>query len=193
MQSFDIPNGSNIKKEISSDGFTTLFWNKPNGGIQRYFISVFMLAWIGGWFIGFKDVVIQLINKPQSEANGFLMFWLLAWVAGGSLVFYYILLILRPQKPEKITIHLDYIEYDTGTFSPITAGYNRGKTFNQFNQWNDYFQKRKVFSNLQRSQIKFVHEKNPSRIYFDWESKRYEVGSGLSEPDIDWLYSKLSN
>lgn len=55
------------------------------------------------------------------------------------------------------------------------------------------FRKRKVFPRLQKGEVRFINEKNPSRIYFDWESKRYEIGNGLNEPEIEWLYSQLSS
>jgi hypothetical protein len=30
-------------------------------------------------------------------------------------------------------------------------------------------------------------------VYFDFESERYDIGEGLSEPDIDWLYTRLDS
>jgi hypothetical protein len=192
METFEIPTGSKIKKENTQNGDVMIFWYKPDGGVFRYFIGLFLLAWMGGWFFGFKSAVGQLINKPDITNNSFLMFWLVGWTLGGCFASYYLYLILRPQKPERITVYADHLEYDTGTSPPAIAPFSGRFFYDPTAQWKKLFQKRKVFPNLLRGELKFVHDQNPSRLYFDWESNRYEIGTGLSEPDIDWLYSQVS-
>lgn len=192
MEDIEIPSGSRVRKIATERGDVTLYWDKPSGGVSRYFIGLFFLAWMGGWFFGFKNALGQILNKPNAP-NGFLCFWLVGWTVGGCFAAWNIFLIFRPQKPEKITFYSDQLEYDTGTTAPIVGMFNRNLAVKSGAHWSKFLQKRKVFPRIQKGAVRFVHEMNPSRIYFDWESKRYEIGSGLAEPEIDWIYSQLAS
>ena len=53
------------------------------------------------------------------------------------------------------------------------------------------FKKRFVITGVRRGQLTFVLETNPSRLYFDQGAQRIELGSGLSEPEREWLFKQL--
>src|SRR6266566_4505490 len=73
-------------------------------GARRRFVSIFLLAWLGGWLFGERTAPRELMTGTGSEGRGFLAFWLVAWTLGGLAVTYLILwtslgrerLILRP-------------------------------------------------------------------------------------------------
>jgi hypothetical protein len=192
MEIFDIPIGSKIRKATSNGGEVTISWDKQNGGAFRYPTGVFLFAWLGGWFFGIKGALEQLLTKSEASNNGILIFWLIGWSVGGAGAIYFLYLIFRPQKSEKITFCSDHLEYDTGTPLILSAIFDRTGASTHGVQWWNLRQIRMTFQRLQRGQVKFIHEKNPSRIYFDWDSERFEIGRPLSEPERDWLYSQLT-
>ncbi len=105
-------------------------------------------------------------------------------------VMWMLYLILRLQRAEIIVLNSETVNYDSGTTSPVGWLFNRNYYTNPFYFWAKIFERRKVIE-LARSEVKFVHEKNPSRVYFDRLSERFDIGFGLSEPDIDFLYFVL--
>lgn len=62
-----------------------------------------------------------------------------------------------------------------------------------FGFWSAIFKKRIRLTEISSDMVKFVHEKNPSRIYFDVNFNRIIIGTTLSEPEIDWLYAQLED
>src|SRR2546426_280129 len=74
-------------------------------GARRRFLSLFLLAWLGGWFFGERNAFSELTTGAAAE-RGFLTFWLVGWTLGGLAVAYLILwttfgrerLILRPDS-----------------------------------------------------------------------------------------------
>ena len=43
-----------------------------SGGLMRYFVGLFLLAWLGGWFLGFSSAVSKLSSgqAPPSSSSG---------------------------------------------------------------------------------------------------------------------------
>jgi len=191
MENFEIPLGSKIQQTLSDRGQPILYWSRSGNSIIRYVIGAFIASWLGGWFFAFKNAVRELIQAPDAPNSEFLKFWLAGWTLGGCFALFYLYLLFRPQKPESIVFHPEHLEYDTGTFVP-TAAVTRYSLFQRpAVRRNTLFRKRKIFPMLRKNEIQFIYEKNPSRVYFDFESTRYEIGAQLSEPDIDWLHAQL--
>jgi hypothetical protein len=73
-------------------------------GARRPFVTLFLLAWLGGWFFGERNAVHQLTTGGAPGAGGFLAFWLVGWTLGGAFVAFTVLwtlfgrerLVLRP-------------------------------------------------------------------------------------------------
>ena len=187
-----LPIGSKIKSEILDKGSIKFYWYNSDGGIMRYIIGIFILIWLIGWFFGFTGALDQLQNTPDNESHLFITIWLLLWTIGGFLVSTIAYLILRPQRPEYIILKQNTFYYDSGTNVPISMLLNmRKQMLYPFGFWSAIFKKRIRMNEVSRDTVKFVHEKNPSRIYFDVNFNRIIIGSDLSEPEIDWLYSQL--
>jgi hypothetical protein len=111
---------------------------------------------------------------------------------GGVFAFAFAYLILRPKKPERLSLRADGFDYDSGTSSPLATLLLMRSLTNPFVFWSDFFKKRIVLSGLKREETSFVLEKNPARIYFDHDSKRIEIGCGLREPEIEWLHAQIA-
>ncbi len=67
-----LPEGSKIRIEHLNI-YMTLIIPYGSGSILRYFMGLFMLFWLGGWFFGFKNAAAEVLSD---EASGFVLFWL---------------------------------------------------------------------------------------------------------------------
>lgn len=187
------PINSKIQAQTSAGGDLTLFWYKPNGGIGRFFIALFYLSALAMLVGVFAKPVGQLVSQFSAAGNDFLFIWFLWAAALTCLGAYNFYLLVRSQKPERITLFSDHLQYDTGTSSLFMAMFFRFYGYKRGFLWKLAFQRRRIFSRLEKENIKFIFEKAPSRIHFTIDKKRYYVGIGLPQSDIDWLQAKLGD
>lgn len=187
------PKNSQIQIRSEFEG-VTLFWKKPNGGVFRFFIVAFLILWLCGWSVAFVAVGKQLIF-----AEGFnimLVFWLAGWTLGGFFAGSMLYLLLRPQKPESITLERSWFRYDTGSASMnfVNPYYMMRKKQNMTNPFSMLFQKRKTYE-LARSECpEFVLEGlgDDQRLRFDDGADRITIGEFLKEPEREWLAEVLN-
>ncbi len=184
-------NGSKIKINRLQDSSIEFSWQKPDVGLVKYFFGFFILVWLAGWGFGLKIVFMQIINSPN--LNLFLLAWITLWLAGGLAAGYFAYLALRPQIPEKLSLHSDQLNYDSGTVSPLGLLFNMKYMLSPWLFWQKCFRQRIIHTGVKKRKGLFNLEKNPSRIYFDLNSDRIELGNGLREPEIEWLYLQISN
>jgi len=111
----DPPKSCQIQTKSELNGIT-LFWKKPSGGASRYFVILFLAFWLCGWFAGLVAVGRQLLT--EKGPNAFLAAWLAGWIVGGIFAGVMLYLLLRPQKPESVTLEPDRFRYDTGSAPP---------------------------------------------------------------------------
>jgi len=159
----------------------------PNGlqitipGARRRFVSLFLLAWLGGWFFGERNALRELMTGTAGEERGFLAFWLIAWTLGGLGVIYLILwsslgrerLTLRPDalvlRREVLGIgrsreyDIRYIK-DLRIAPPAAYGYRQGQQF-----WG----------------------LGGGRIAFDYGAKTVSFASAIDEAEAKLLVEQL--
>jgi hypothetical protein len=68
---------------------------------MRFFVGLFLLAWLGAWFAGFSSAVSKLST---------LIFWTLV----GAFVVYWAYRALRPSVPESLRLMPDSVTDDSG-------------------------------------------------------------------------------
>jgi hypothetical protein len=61
---------------------------RPN---RQWFVIMFVLAWMVGWWFGFTQALSQLQGKELNRESLFLMAWLAMWTLGGGWVIAYVL------------------------------------------------------------------------------------------------------
>ena len=193
-----VPVGSKIQTKEFADGSRQLSWFRPNGGALKYLFGFFFLASLLCFFWLMTPGLISPseLTKTQDVPASFIMmefFFKMFFFLGAASYIYMLYLIFRPQKAEFFNLGQDKLDYDSGTTSPLSWLVNKRKYMsNPFAFWSRVFKKRLKLESVSRGQIIFVHEKNPSRIYFDKGAQRIIVGEDLSEPEIDWLYAELA-
>jgi len=188
----DQPKNSQIETRSESDG-VTLFWKKPTGGPLRFFIIAFLVFWLCGWCVGFVAVIGKLLSDGFS---GFLAAWLGGWTIGGIFAVVMIYFLLRPAKPESITLERDRFLYDTGSapMNFMNPYYMMRKKQNMMNPFSLMFQKRKTYEFFRAECPEFVLEGlgDDQRLRFDDGADRITIGETLKEPEREWLADVLN-
>jgi hypothetical protein len=82
-----------------------------NDSPMRYFVGLFLLAWLGGWFAGFSSAVSKL---SSGQADAILVFWLVGWTLGGAFTVYLAYRAFRPSVPESLRLMPNGVTYDSG-------------------------------------------------------------------------------
>jgi hypothetical protein len=191
------PTGSSIVHE-TKDGATIYSWSQPNGGLFRYLIAAFLIAWLCGWLMGMVFAISTLLgqNNAKGPPTAFLLVWLTIWTIGGLLAMFMAYKILRPGTPESLAVSDDSLFYDSGTLSPIVMmmPFQFGARSNPFEAFNRLFRKRRLqqFKREDFSGFVFENSGTTHRLYFDDGADRIIVGECLREPDREWLSSELA-
>jgi len=186
------PKGSSIRVQSEADG-VRLFWKKPGGGPFRYFVAIFLVAWLCGWAVALVASLRQLLTKEGPQ--GFLILWLAGWTLGGVFAGAMLWKILRPQKPESVTLGWESFKYDTGSapspfMNPFYYMMRRGQMWNPF---ASLFKRRKMYEFHKARCPRFILEGlgSEQRLRFDDGAERVVIGEALREPEREWLAAVL--
>jgi len=180
-----IPEGSKIRVEQSNYD-KALVIPYGSGGVQRYFIGLFLLFWLGGWFFGFKSAAVEVLS---GKASWFLVFWLAGWSVGGFFAAYSLFRMFRPAINESITLLPASIKYDSG-IPPFQTNFN---FTNQKDAWKSMFPKRTRIE-IDKEQLKSLSLRETdsgNRLTIDAGTKRIDIGIGASEVEKEWLFKTL--
>ncbi len=176
--------------EVTNDlNQTTLFWKNPRGK-SRFLILVLMFIWISGWVFGFYSVGKQLLIENN---NWFLYFWFIGWTIGGLIAMYKFFLLIRPRKPEKIVLNIDYVEFNVGT-DPFKGIKIRGFEDNENDDSFPAHSKKnyKMLKN-QIGEVRLERVVEKQRLSIDYGAERIEIGHYLTEPEREWLFQVLND
>jgi hypothetical protein len=76
----------------------------------NWFVVIFLMAWLGGWFMGESTVLGQLMSGQDNAGDMFLIVWLTMWTIGGVFVFLALLWSLFGQE----TLEIDNNVFQVG-------------------------------------------------------------------------------
>ena len=185
------PAGSQISVRETEGDPTIVIPGQP-GGLARYGVGVFVFAWLGGWLFGFRSAATQLLSGAGT-AQGFLIFWLIAWTVGGLFALYYLFRVLRPPVPETLTLKYGSVLYDSGI--PVFQMYWGGRYGDQRQAWKALFPKRTIVE-IDRGQLgslRLRETDSGNRLTVDANAARLDLATGASEVEREWLYKLLAN
>jgi hypothetical protein len=183
------PSGTKIS--VTTDGaYPLILVPHGSGGVMRYFVGMFLLAWLGGWFVGLIATVWKLSSGgAPNEAQAFLAFWLVGWTLGGVMAMYWAYRLFRPSVPESLRLMPNGVTYDSGIPSLQTYwGFTSPK-----DQWKSMFPKRTRVEldrrNLQSLRLRETNDGN--RLTVDVDALRLDIAHSASEIEREWLYQLL--
>jgi hypothetical protein len=183
------PNGSAIS--VTTDGAHPLIVVPYRSGVVRYFAGLFLLAWLGGWFFGFKSAVSLLLSgNAPFPALGFVAFWLTGWTVGGAYVMYMLYRIFRPSVPASLRLMPDSVIYDSG-IPPFQTSFSTSRK----EAWKSMFPKRTRmeldWQKLRSLRLRETDQGN--RLTIDADAQRLDIAQSASEIEREWLYQLLAN
>ncbi len=184
----------NSQIQVASElDHVTLFWKKPSGGFFRYFIILFVAFWLCGWAMGFVVAVKELL--VGKEPPSFLAPWLAMWTLFGIFALALVWLLVRPHKPEAITLEPERFRYDTG-LAPLNFLHLHRML------WKKripitlamIYQKRKIYTLNRWECREFILDGigDDQRLRFDDGADRIEIGESLKEPERECLAQVLN-
>jgi hypothetical protein len=155
---------------------------------MRYFVGLFLLAWLGGWLAGFSSTVWVLL---YGKVHPFLVFWLIGWTLAGAFAMYMAYRALRPSVPETLRLMPNSVTYDSG-IPPLYIHF--GYTSPQ-GAWRHMFPKRtRVELDRRKLQSLRLRETNDgNRLTVDADALRLDIAQSASEIEREWLYQFLAN
>jgi hypothetical protein len=154
---------------------------------MRYFMGLFLLAWLGGWFVGFIATVSRL---SSGQASAFVIFWLVGWTLGGAYVIYSIYRAFRPSVPEQLRLMPDRVTYDSG-IPPLQTQFGQPRK----EAWKSMFPKR-TRAELDRRALQSLRLRETgdgNRLTVDANGSRLDIAPSASEIEREWLYQLLTN
>jgi len=150
---------------------------------KNWFALLFATAWMGGWFFGFVRVSSLLFSGTgQSGADGFVIFWLIGWAAGGLAIT--TLLLWGYFGQEKFITDGHEIRFEKTVFGigiknrlePSAVKNFRSEMSNA-----DWFSgNRWAFWGL-----------GPGKIKFDYGLKTYSFGLGVDDAEANYIVGLL--
>jgi hypothetical protein len=181
------PPGSSIS--IASDGIDSTIVVPATSSASRYLPGLFLLFWLGGWAVGFRDVGSQVL---AGNANAFLVFWLCGWTVGGVLAVVSLYRIFRPAVPETLKLKRNSVAYDAGIQPPQFNLFSRNKGARS--AWSNTFYKR-VRVEIDRRQLQSLRlreTESGNRLTIDVDAQRLEIAAAASEVEREWLAGYLA-
>ncbi|GLH80584.1 hypothetical protein SSBR45G_54930 [Bradyrhizobium sp. SSBR45G] len=181
------PDGSQIK--IARDGLHPVISIPQSGSPTRYFGGLFLLFWLGGWTMGFKSALSQILSGGGSA---FLVFWLGGWTIGAVMAAWTAYRSFRPTVPETLVLGRASIVYDAGV-APFEFN-QRGQSKSIRDGWKAMFPKR-IRAELTARQLQSLRLRETdlgNRLTVDVDTERIEIAKGASEIEREWLARYLA-
>lgn len=184
-----VPEGSRIVATSDGRGFPKYVLPLPPFQVMRIFVGIFLMAWLGGWAVGWVSTFKTFLHKGVGDGGGmaFLLFWLIAWTAGGVGAMVFLASLLRPAVPETLVLNTSEIDYDMGV---APARFDQ-EQMRQGTPFKTLFQKRRRVS-LTLPQIRTLKLAD-NRLTVDIGIERKEIGAALTEIEKEWLFELLKS
>jgi hypothetical protein len=182
------PNGSTIA--VTTEGAdTVIVVPHGSGSVMRYFVGLFLLFWLGGWFVALSNTVPKVMS---GNAPPFLFFWLGGWTVGGLFAMVFLYQVVRPSIPESLRLTHSGVIYDSGR-PPFQFQYYHGQRSAK-DAWKSIFPKR-MLATLERRKLQTLRLRETpegNRLTVDADSQRLDIAQSAGEVEREWLYQVLA-
>lgn len=195
-----LPDGSRIQIEREMAGLHLWWKGPPYSGCLRIPIAAFMLVWLGGWAAGEWAALGMLWNFKLDGVKTmfdwipvvFIAVWLIGWTVGGLFALVILLLMLLPEKPERLWIGLDALTHDPGRimYSSSSSDDDDDQDAELLKDVKKSFRKYELLRSAIES-IDLVRVGKRQLLLVKTSEGRYELGASLAEPDRKWLAEVL--
>jgi len=178
-----IENTSNGNSTINFDGLRMKIQIPSK---KNWFIIIFLIVWMGGWFMGETSAISQVSARENIADNSFLLIWLIGWTLGGGYAIVVLLWSLLGLETITIDNHIFQIEKGILDFRIISKKYELSSIkmlkLNEEQTLLNLFHQRKVgdFWGLTGGKLKF-----------DYGMKTIKFGIGIDEAEARFLIDEI--
>jgi hypothetical protein len=163
------------------DNFTDMQFIIP--AKRNWFIIIFLGAWLGGWLMGELFVSGMFISRLAGNPAGlFVLFWLVAWTAGGFFAFRTFLWMVKGK--EVITVGQNTLKIDRKgslLFKAKVYDLNEVKNLRVQDDFLNFFWRRSDLSAFNSAGM----------IRFDYGLKTIKFAQGIDEAEAKFILDKL--
>lgn len=153
---------------------------------RNWFILLFLIAWLGGWFFGEVSAAGELLNPKDKTPSGFLAFWLLGWTIGGVFCFGTVLWQLAGR--EVLTVSASALVHRVEVFG---LGWSRAYRATDVKNLRATDYSSNPFTN-QRAWFPPVGGSGYGPIAFDYGARTIRVAPALEESEARMLVRELA-
>jgi hypothetical protein len=193
------PEGSCFVLEQTPEGLYRISWKMPNLGCARYGVAAFLAFWLCGWAVGEFFAIGALTGLWGGVAKAqpgdmcgslFLIGWLGGWTLGGAFAIFALVNMLRPARPEAVTLGVEDVIHDPG--SGLTSWQPRQDSSHAAPMPTTGFRaKPRTISREQLQTLRLERVGERQRLTVDCGADRIEIGPALREPEREWLHQVL--
>ncbi len=179
------PQGSKITLH-AEDGIQKIIMPHPPKAGSSMFAGIFILFWLGGWYIGFTTALSTIMS---GNGGAFLMVWLGLWSLGGLAALYALYRIFSSPVAESLLLDKPYLSLDTGR-PPVSGTQHRaGRRRNQ----SPLAARRKTvrFEKADLKSLKLREAEGGNRLTIDKGRDRIEIAQSATEVEREWLHDYL--
>ncbi|QIZ76531.1 hypothetical protein [Ferrimonas lipolytica] len=171
------------------NGFPLITIAANNNGHRRYVTAAFLSLWFIGWGMGAYSAASTLL---AGEGNIGLAIWLLLWLGGGVVLARKLYQNVIYPRPERLLLNRPQLSYKPGVQSAKFA-----RTAMRAVKGSDKRSRRQRKDAIRRidfsaEEVATLHlSEVPQRLLIRTDERQVELGKGLNNNDIRWLYNAL--
>jgi hypothetical protein len=147
---------------------------------KNWFALIFGTFWMGGWYIAFSSTFSELFDdsKMSFQFDGFLIFWLLMWTAGGVTVL--VLLLWGYFGKEQFLYDRNEIYFNKTIFG---VGIKKRLNAKEIKKIRLEVQSKSIFGNNRWS----FWGLGSGKIKFDYGFKTYSYAQAVDDAEADHI------
>jgi hypothetical protein len=195
------PAGSCFRIEPRDEAYY-IAWQTSRPRADRWASAAFLTFWLGGWAVGEVLVASILLNfflgvpllagAIGLQGQGwftvlFLTGWLGFWTFGGIAAMTGLYGLLRPPRPESLTLRLNELIYDPGRLLPTADRVHGAKLSASGSGFPRRSARPRTIAREELGPIWLGREDGRQRLTIDVGAERIEIGPLLREPEREWL------
>jgi len=138
---------------------------------RSWFVILFLVLWLGGWAIGWRETAKQLISKPVQP---FLLFWIAGWTLGGIWAAIWCLRMLMGRDILTLSGDSLVIRKQVLVFG-----------------WAKQYSRSQIRDLRFQPELQQGRAHQSSRIAFDYGAKTITFADGLDEAEANQILSRI--
>jgi hypothetical protein len=178
-----IENTSNGRSTINFDGLRMKIQIPSK---KNWFIIIFLIVWIGGWFMGERSAMSEVLNSENIADNSFILIWLIGWTLGGGFAIAVLLWSLLGLETITIDNHIFQIEKGILDFRILSKKYELSSIKRlKLNE------EQTMFNHFNQMKVADFWGLTGGKLRFDYGMKTIKFGIGIDEAEARFVIDEI--